>query len=762
MTNTIKSDHIIRKQEGQTTVDEGVVAYVDEAERTYWWIPFPERDERNQRLKHYIKAPRKEPCEGLAKRIQEGLVQLVEHQATGLASNSIEELRERAQKPREERELNLVEALALMDQQWSWIEQFVSRASIETLLDVEAVNRYAEGHCASHGIQARQIVRAVRVYLMRGRTIAALLPGWERSGAAGHPRYPRQSDVNGGHSRPGRRNIAALNGYPQFAGIQATEEVREKLRLGYKKYKTGNQVSVREAYAMTMAEYWADEITITDGIRQVTLKPLEELPTFDQFRRHGPARDPASAATRINLGAHRWERDHRALPGSEHDRVVAAATWGGIDSTSDDQNLVLGVDRTVQLPASWNTKVVEGYTGYILGFYSGFERESRMTSLLAVAQAASSKVALCKRYGIAITDDDWLALHLRRIRSDNGAIKSEAGIEALSRSAISLEFVQSYAAERKGSVESKHQTLHRAVGHQMAGSTQGQRHRRGDENPSKQACRTHGEYMHHAIKGILFHNNEERVERLLTLEMRADHVEPTRASILKWMLKKGYVTTEPANMSMLRAMCLPALKAVLTRKGVHVFDPRSNEERLIPHLRYSSKALQATGLMNCGNGHRQDAIVHINPSAIGKAWLSYRGMVELELQTHDVELETLTLREWLEITDRDRLSRFLTGHKRLSLKANGAIERYDSNEQAQRIKAEHEKNAAALGRAQSSKPSKRAAARMEKQAEKERQLDLDAASSGNAGAPQTLGVDRGESANEPEWVRRARAQSNKQ
>jgi hypothetical protein len=215
-------------------------------------------------------------------------------------------------------------------------------------------------------------------------------------------------------------------------------------------------------------------------------------------------------------------------------------------------------------------------------------------------------------------------------------------------------------------------------------------------------------------KGILFHNNEERVERLLTLEMRAEHVEPTRASILKWMLKKGYVTTEPANMSMLRAMCLPALKAVLTRKGIHVFDPRSNEERLIPHLRYSSKALQATGLMDCGNSHRQDAIVHINPSAIGKAWLSYRGMVELELQTHDVELETLTLREWLEITDRDRLSRFLTGHKRLSLKANGAIERYDSNEQAQRIKAEHEKNAAALGRAQSAKPSKRAAARMEK------------------------------------------------
>lgn len=31
------------------------IAHADEARQTSWWIPFPERDERNQRLKHRIK-----------------------------------------------------------------------------------------------------------------------------------------------------------------------------------------------------------------------------------------------------------------------------------------------------------------------------------------------------------------------------------------------------------------------------------------------------------------------------------------------------------------------------------------------------------------------------------------------------------------------------------------------------------------------------------------------------------------------------------
>lgn len=759
MTTIIKADHIIRNSTPAGLVDEGVIVHVDAEAGNYWWVPSQERDKRDLRIKHYIKAPRKAPLGPLADRLEARSAELVALAPTGLAATPIAQLREQALEPRTLRGKNLVEALALMDQQWSWIEPLVSKEPVETLLDVEVVSAYARLRAEEFSVRPEQIVRAVRAYLIGQRQIAALLPGWERSGAPGKPRPPVANTEGQFTTRSGRRNIAVLKGFPELAGIQATPEVREKLRLGYKKYKTGKHISVRTAYAMTLAEYWAESVTITEGVRNVTLQPLEELPSFDQFRRHGPSADPRNSATRINLGAHRWERNHRALPGSERDRVVAATQWGGIDSTSDDQNLVLGIDRTIGLPSSWNTKVTEGWTGYILGFHSGFERESQMTTLLAIAHAATSKVAFCKRYGIDIAEDDWLALHLRRIRSDNGGGKSEAGIQTLTRADISMEFVESYRAEFKGTSESKHQTLHRAAGHQLAGSTQGERHRRGDANPAKDACRTHGEYMYHAIKEILYHNNVQRVEHLLTLEMRADKVEPTRASILKWLIKKGYVTTDTANMATIRAMCLPVLKGVVTRKGVQIFDPRTNEERLIPHLRYNSDALQATGLTNNGNTFRQEVTVHLNPSEIGKAWMNYKGLVELDLKTHDVELASLTLREWLEITDNDRLQRFLTSHKRLQLQANGAIERYDSNDVARRIKGEHEKLSAALGRNQPKKPNKREAAKLAKQAELQLKLDLVGDTHNDAAGTNLHGSYPAESANEPAWVIAARSRA---
>jgi hypothetical protein len=39
--------------------------------------------------------------------------------------------------------------------------------------------------------------------------------------------------------------------------------------------------------------------------------------------------------------------------------------------------------------------------------------------------------------------------------------------------------------------------------------------------------------------------------------------------------------------------------------------------------------------------------------------LSYKGLIEFSLVRHDPELSELTLRNWLEIVDQDRLARFM-------------------------------------------------------------------------------------------------------
>jgi hypothetical protein len=471
--------------------EEGVILQVEEADCHYWWIPVPPKDKHGHRAKHHIQAPRRTPIEELEARIDANGVDLHPMVHTGLKALSVAELEHRIA-TKACKKMNLLGALTIMRQQWAWIKPYVERAGagMASLLDTEAVAAYANLAATKHRVSPTRVVRALRAYLIGGMRIEALLPAWDRSGAPGQPRFPR-ADKDGNFSkRPGRRNPAARHGMVGHLGIVATADVRAKLRLGYRQFKTSKKISLETAHALTLGKYWADQVKISGTARKITLLPIEQLPTIEQFRRHGPGPDPKNSVRRINIGEHRWERDHRGHFGNERSKLKAAGQCGAIDSTSDDQNLVLGVDRTVGMPASWNTKLRENYTGYIAGFYSGFERPSTLTSLITIALAADSKVAFCKRYGVQITEDDWIGLNFRRVRADNGELKSEEGIATMSSVAISAEFVKAYAAERKNGVESSHFQLQIGATHQLPGSTQGQVRKRGDANPQRDACLT--------------------------------------------------------------------------------------------------------------------------------------------------------------------------------------------------------------------------------------------------------------------------------
>ena len=465
--------HVIRRHTEESFEDLGRIIHVDEALRGYWWIPFQEKDIHKRRLKHFIKAPKFEEAADPKAEINREDVSLIPYVEDGLPRIPLATLKEMAESKLRPDRRNLKNSIAAMELQWSWIEHLVVGSSIETLLNEETVTAYALSTARAVQVDPRRIVRAVRAYLLGGCMKEALLPRWDRCNPPGKSKLPR-TDANGiPLKRAGRKNIGVQNGYAHLAGIALGIGDREKLRKGWKKYKIGKQISVKQAYALTMAEFYGSEVDITAERKTVVLNPAGSIPTLQQFRRHGPGKDPALSAKRINLGAHRFARNERPLTGTTRAGLVAAAQCGQIDSTSDDQNLVSPADRTVRMPQSHNVKVIESYTGYILGVHSGFERPSTMTSLLAIAHAASDKVAFCARYGIEITEEQWLARQLRRVLADNGELKGEAGIETLTSSQASLEFAQAYGAELKGQVESSHHSLSRAGGHQLAGSTQG-------------------------------------------------------------------------------------------------------------------------------------------------------------------------------------------------------------------------------------------------------------------------------------------------
>jgi hypothetical protein len=685
---------VIRQHTEDGFIDLGRIINEDRAAGRYYWIPYPEKAKNDKRLKHHIKRPLAGYMSELEARFgaAHGQVMLVPFVPAGLQQYSEATLREMAADPSREDRRKLDRSLQVMDEQWGWIEPYVVGNSIEDLLNDAAVRAFARHQAQALKIRPKRIVRAIRIYLAGGMVKQALLPRWDRCNGANTPKLPRATKPGQSPKKAGRKNIAVRNGHSDKGGISLSEEVRQILRQGWRTHKKPGY-SAKRAYELTMGQFFNVDVKDCEKGHRITLLPQSELPTIHQFRRHGPGRDPAMSTRRINLGEHRYARNERPLVGTARDGLMAACQKAYIDSTPEDQNLVSSVDPLVRMPQSYNTKVVEAYTGYLAGFYSSFERPSTLTSLAALFHAEQDKVDFCKRYGVDIDPDDWIAVSFRVVQGDNGEAKSEEGIHAMTGAEITAEFTQSYAAELKGPVESAHHVVASGAGHLVAGSSRGRRHERGDDNPAKDACQTHERYMNAAIRKILYHNNVEPVEHLLTLEMRREDVKPTRGAILKWLIKKGYVATSPSDATTLRTRCLPWLHGVIRRDGIRLYDPRSDKKRLIVHLRYSSEELLATGLTDIGKSTSKSCRVHVDPSHLGKAWLTYQGTIELELQTKDPELVNLTLREWLQITDSERLSRFMDEHGRLEILANDGRALYDSNKEARLLKLKAEREA---------------------------------------------------------------------
>lgn len=646
----------------ETFVDVGVVIFIDKASDQIVLLPLPGRrfnasrkwsDEsapQALRTVHHIKQPK---VESLAEISSDEEQYTFHRRADPPIFNLTDEelLTGRHSLIGSKARRDLSKSLAIRDRQWQWIEDLVKRPMAELLDPVRLRTLAQEVQLAFKLKRYQPVVRALRAYWLNGFMKAGLLPRFDLCNLPGKPKYAKVKT-----GRPSKKSRLGEEGYV------LSEVDRDKLRRGWRRHKKQG-VSVKKAYFLTMDEYWGISRTnLGPSQYEVKLLPPHERPTLRQFRTHGPGRDPANAAWRVNIGEIKHSKDHRPLHGSATDGIVAAGQLAEIDSTSDDQNLVSTASRLQPLSSPSNTKVVEVSTGYILGIHGGFEKPSTMTSLIALANALSPKENFCARYGVDLKPGEWITIPIKRVRADNGELKSEAGISTMEQSAIAAEFVKSYAADRKPLTESAHKSVAKNSSHQLAGSTQGKCRDRGDTDPSKNRCLNFIEYMARLITAVIFHNNHDRVPHLLTMEMRNQGVRPFRADILKWKCDNGYVVQEPSmDPSTLRSQCLPRLEGRLQRDGVRVLDPRCTEKkpRLIPTLVYSSKDLVEACGSSMRPGTSKPCDIYLDPSFPGEAWVRHDKLIRVRQKGSDPEKAAVPLLDWLEITDRDELARFL-------------------------------------------------------------------------------------------------------
>ncbi len=659
----------VRKLTGVDSEDLGIVVCLDELKDELWYVPFPavqtlkvlkegrqgspDDDENTQHLKtrtrHHIPAPVMLPLRATQ---EDEAYSAPPRKLPALLNMTDEELAANVMPNKHfKTRRDLKKSIRKRDKQWQWIEQLVLLPMPE-LLNLDRLREHAIKVQVAHGLPSYEpVIRALRCYWLWGRCKNALLPRYDKSNVIGQPKFTTK--------RTGR---PAIDTPVEEQGIVCTRAVRRILRTAWMEYVVKQQHSAEVAYHMMLAKHFTHS-----GSDE--LLPLAQLPTEQQFNRHGPASDPAKKSSRVQRGQNDYDRNRRPLTGSARDGLAAAGIVCLIDSTHEDASLVATKSRLQPTATCYSTQVVENYTGYIFGVHIGYERRSQMTALLAIANAATPKEDFALPYGIELKPNEWLHYAFTRVTGDNGDIKGEIGFAALSTSEVTTEFCASLAAERKGLVEASQKSVASKAAHITTGSRKGRRHKRGEPDPAKRAAINYHEHVAQNIRAILFLNNHQRVAHLLTDEMRADGVKPFRRDIFLWMRKTGYVKTEAPSFDNIRPFCYPRVKCTVYRDGIYVEDPTAERKRYVNGLVYNSTALKDTGALDLGN-KGFDAELLINPNALASAWINIRdrGLIEVHLKNADPLIHEKTFADFILQSEDDREFEKRNRHEELTAK----------------------------------------------------------------------------------------------
>lgn len=278
------------------------------------------------------------------------------------------------------------------------------------------------------------IYRLLRQYWQRGQTPNALIPNYQNSGAKGSKKVASQ--------KLGRKRL-----YKEGTGAIITHEIERLFHLRISKYLLSNK---KHTLKYANREFLKLYRTLHPDI------PENEYPTLRQFQYfyHRESNQVIRLQKRSN--DIEYSKDLRQLHSTVNTQVLGPGSRYEIDATIADIYLVSNLDRSRIIGRPTIYFVIDVFSRMVTGLYIGLENASYKTSIQALYCAFTDKVALCKKYGIDITYENWPCIGLPdAILADRAELFGHQ-VENLEKSfSIRLENAPPYRGDLKPIVESR-------------------------------------------------------------------------------------------------------------------------------------------------------------------------------------------------------------------------------------------------------------------------------------------------------------------
>jgi putative transposase len=452
---------------------------------------------------------------------------------------------------------------------YALLEPLLNHAGDEYLLDPRRrgakINEIAQAQ-GEITASKKALYAKFRLYLQAGCSPNAFLSKHHKCGARGKRRVAERQDM----PKLGRRS--ALSKEAEHAiGIRVTTDIERKFERGIKRFYKG-KTSLKDAFDLTIREFFYKEKKIVDGKRQTVLPPAAELPTYRQFRYYYEKvyrqRDPVAENIR-----RRGERAHnlksRETIGDPKELAFGPGAHYQIDSTISDVHIVSSLDvlRIIGRPVTYGC--MDGFSHAVAGLSVTLEGPNWTGAMLALDVVMADKVAFCAEYDIPIDPNEWpIQGFPQAICADRGEFEGFNATNLVNGLRIRVDTTAPYRTDWKAIVERQFGLLNQRCVNFLPGRVR--KLSRGEPDARLDAMLTLYDFRQLLLIYVLDYNMNFYLENYRKDEfMIADHVERYPLDLWNWGVQNRGKCFNATSRDHVRLNLLPRRTVSVTGSGIH-------------------------------------------------------------------------------------------------------------------------------------------------------------------------------------------------
>jgi hypothetical protein len=429
------------------------------------------------------------------------------------------------------------------------------------IYDSRERSKYIKSVAEKHQMTEKTIVKYLKRYWIRGKTINALIPDFYRCGGRG------KEKANTGVKRGRPRKHSDIVG----VGVNIDEEIKRIFQIAINKfYYSSAKYSLALTYELMRKEYFNEGYRIENGIEVPILKPSSEVPTFGQFRYWFNKERDIKHEISSRYSPKKYQQEYRPVLGSSSVDSIGPGSLYQIDATIADVYLVSRFNRAHIIGRPVVYVVQDCFSRIITGIYVGLEGPSWIGASMAIANSASDKVKFCREYEVEIKGEEWPVHHLpQAILADRGEMLSDNAESLIMNLGITIKNTPPYRADWKPLIERYFKLTNERTKAFLPGVINPDFRERGGRDYRLDAKLDLQQFTKIIIKCALYHNNHYRMDNYNKDEMMvSDEVEPIPREIWNWGLTNKMGKLRQVDEEVVKLNLMPSDNGVVTAKGI--------------------------------------------------------------------------------------------------------------------------------------------------------------------------------------------------